>query len=78
MQARRNLAPTAKTALPLQSSNVRVLPTIVALLIGAAGWFYMFYSGNACCGSNCEPCALTFCRVVDRVRELVSAGEAGA
>lgn len=23
-----------------------------------------------CCGSNCDPCALTFARIVDRVREL--------
>lgn len=25
-----------------------------------------------CCGSNCDPCALTFGRVVDRVRQLLS------
>ena len=31
-----------------------------------------------CCGSNCEPCALTFCRVVDRVRQLVKSSEPGA
>jgi hypothetical protein len=25
-----------------------------------------------CCGSDCDPCALVFCRVVDRVRQLSS------
>jgi hypothetical protein len=25
-----------------------------------------------CCGSDCDPCALTFGRVVDRVRQLVA------
>jgi hypothetical protein len=28
-----------------------------------------------CCGSNCEPCALTYCRVVDRVRQLSAGSE---
>lgn len=27
-----------------------------------------------CCGSNCDPCALTLARVVDRVRELTGTG----
>lgn len=27
-----------------------------------------------CCGSNCDPCALIFARVVDRVRELTGQG----
>ncbi|MCA9598747.1 MAG: hypothetical protein KC776_35795 [Myxococcales bacterium] len=25
-----------------------------------------------CCGSNCEPCATTLARVVDRVRQLTA------
>ena len=44
---------------------------MVRTLLGRSDDFW-----RRCCGSNCEPCALTFCRVVDRVRQLVGPGEA--
>lgn len=27
---------------------------------------------DKCCGGMCEPCVVTLCRVVDRVRELLT------